>query len=825
MKYVPPILILLISLGTCLPLFSQNQSGNIGNQEFSHTKDSIHILLEYANTLIDTSPQKAYNIAEKVISTKKNIIIDADIALANKIKGEAKFNLNDFYKAKKHLNDAYEFYGKTNQKKLLSEVLFFLGRTHYSLSEYPDALGCYLRASDLFTELDNDSSLASTYQNIGLIYHDMSYFDKAEEYYLKALKINKTIQNKVDIAGLYQNLGSIKLRKGDIPAARVNYEKSLKIYQELDDQEGIGITYSNLGLIEFENKRYPKAKQYYIKALNTFKKINYNRGMIFALYNLGETYMHLDEFTESENSFKRSLRLSKKNNYSEGVVMNLQILSELYERNFAYEEALEYYKKYTETKDSLISKENEQKIAELESIHALESKEQEMSELIKENQRQKTHKTALLIIIALACLIIVITIISYIQTRTAKKELENHKNNLEKLVEKRTSELRLEITERKIAEESDKLKSAFLANMSHELRTPMNAIIAFSNFLREKTLSDDKKNEYINHIHSAGESLLCLIDDIIDSAKIEAKQLTINKHTTDITRLLTELYEIHSEIKHKHENVKLKLTCDRENHLIIHTDSMRLKQVINNLIENAFKYTLNGEIEFGLKEKEGGLEFFVSDTGIGVPEDKIETIFHRFSQVEYSPEKAFGGTGLGLAISRDLVHLLGGKIWVESVVDKGSDFRFFLPVEHIEKIPFLHEKSKYRQESIPEYNWKEKVILIAEDEELNYKVLDSTLSKTKAKIIRASDGEQAVEHCKKTKVDLVLMDIQMPKKDGYAATAEIKAIFPDLPIIAQTSFAMDGEKEKCLRAGCDDYLSKPLDINKLKRKISDYFMT
>ncbi len=824
MKLVPRIYIWLICISLFSPIFSQQKTDrDIGLSAHSNINDSIHYLLKRANSLTSESPTQAYELAEKAVALKGEVMIDYDIALANKIKGDSKFSLEEYYEAKKFYHDAINFYVNTDEDELKAEVLYSLGRTYYYLAEYSDALDSYYKASNLFILLGEKLYEARTYQNIGLIYHNMNAFDKAEDYYNKALEINKKLNHKTNIAGLYQNLGIIKFRQKDVKAAKSYYDKSLEIYEELKDYEGIGSSYSNLGLIHSENKNYKEALKYYQKAYDIFKKINFEMGMLYALYNIGETYLYLNNYTRAQHFFMESIKISENINYPEGILMNYDMLSKLYNKIGNYKEALKYHKNYTTLKDSIHSEKTMQKIAELESIHNLQIKEREVAELMLENQKQKSHKTTLIFIIALACLILVIIIIAYTQIRISKKELEHHKNNLEKLVEKRTSKLKLEMSERRIAEESDKLKSAFLANMSHELRTPMNAIIAFTNFLRDDRLPKRKKNEYINHIHSAGESLLRLIDDIIDSAKIEAKQLTISKRPTNITRLLSNIYKVHREIKHKGKSVKLVLNCDQEHFVIINTDEMRLKQVINNLLENAFKYTLEGQIEFGFMIKTGGLEFFISDTGIGIPKDKLKTIFERFSRVEYSLDKTFGGTGLGLAISKDLVHLLGGKIGVESEEGTGSIFSFFIPADPIEKIPAIQENSVGKVTKSTEYNWSDKTILIAEDEELNFKVLDSLLSKTKVSILRASDGEEAIEQCRGNKIDLVLMDIQMPKKDGYEATFEIKKMYPYIPVIAQTSFAMGGEKEKCLEAGCDDYLSKPLDINELKLKIAKYF--
>jgi len=218
--------------------------------------------------------------------------------------------------------------------------------------------------------------------------------------------------------------------------------------------------------------------------------------------------------------------------------------------------------------------------------------------------------------------------------------------------------------------------------------------------------------------------------------------------------------------------------------------------------------------------------FFVKDTGIGIPYEKQDKIFDRFSQIDSELNRKFGGTGLGLAISKNLAELLGGKIWVDSETDKGSAFYVLIPANDLRMVeisgPVLPQMNKLVNEK--KYNWATKTILVAEDEELNYKVLNSCLSKTKARILRAENGEKAIEICQQEKINVILMDIQMPVMDGYETAQRIKALNINVPIIAQTSYAMANEKEKCIDAGCDDYITKPLNLDQLLSLIDKFIV-
>lgn len=412
--------------------------------------------------------------------------------------------------------------------------------------------------------------------------------------------------------------------------------------------------------------------------------------------------------------------------------------------------------------------------------------------------------------------------------KIVEEELETYRKHLERLVKDRTDALEREITERKIAEESDKLKSAFLANMSHEIRTPMNAIIAFSEFLREPDLPQHEKTEYLDYIKSNGRSLLTLIDDILDIARIEAGQTNIKLEKCNINAILNELLVFYNENKKQRQKEHLQIIIRKaiaSDQLLIKTDPYRLRQILNNLIGNAMKYTERGYIEIGYDIPDAKMiQFYVKDTGIGIQKDKLPYIFERFRQVESEYNRKFKGTGLGLAISKNLVELMGGSIHVESVPDEGSTFYFSLPFKAGEENPEENIPSQHTQPAPKEfYDFSNKIILIAEDEEVNFRILKITLEKTNAIVVRAYNGAEALEICKSQHIDMVLMDLQMPEMDGYEATVRIKQVKPGLPIVAQTANAMPEEKEKCLAMGFDDYLGKPIQLSELQNKVN-YFL-
>ncbi len=371
------------------------------------------------------------------------------------------------------------------------------------------------------------------------------------------------------------------------------------------------------------------------------------------------------------------------------------------------------------------------------------------------------------------------------------------------------------------AEESDKLKSAFLANMSHEIRTPMNAILGFATLIRNRVLSSDKRREYIDLINTNCRQLLHIITDIIDISKIEAGQISIFNKNFLLNKALIDLQLIFiNQIEVLKKPIELTLNTGlRDNESAVFSDKVRLDQILTNLLSNAIKFTDKGKIEFGYTlDRRRDLIFYVRDTGIGMTEDEQKIIFDRFRQASTSFSKMYGGTGLGLSISKGLTEKLGGKIWVESKIDEGSSFYLRIPYKpgiHIERPPQIN----YNED----YCWEGKIILVAEDEDANYNLLETILGPTKAKVLRAKTGEEAVIICTENKkIDLVLMDMKMPDMNGFVATGKIKNKNRKLPIIAQTAYAMSTDEETCLKAGCDDYISKPIRIDDLLRKIERY---
>jgi PAS domain S-box-containing protein len=369
------------------------------------------------------------------------------------------------------------------------------------------------------------------------------------------------------------------------------------------------------------------------------------------------------------------------------------------------------------------------------------------------------------------------------------------------------------------AEESDRLKTAFLANMSHEIRTPMNAILGFSQLLGMPGLEKEQVSNYVETITNSGKQLLGLIDDIISISQIEAGIIDINYENTSINYLLKSVYKLFTLLAdQKGINFRFENKLP-DNFVSISTDPRRIQQVLINLLNNAFKFTTKGTIRFGCSLVDNNVEFFISDTGIGINESDEKIIFERFMQVHKSNDVIYGGTGIGLSISQAIVDKLGGKIWVERKEEEGAEFRFTITA--VKQYQEVNDENKDIITQIPDF--KNKTILVAEDEEYNFQLLEILLSQTGAGIIKARNGIEAVKVFNKNdNIDIILMDIKMPLKNGIDATIEIRKTNKVIPIIAQTAYAQVGDKDRIIEAGCNDYIAKPIQRDDLYEILYKY---
>lgn len=416
---------------------------------------------------------------------------------------------------------------------------------------------------------------------------------------------------------------------------------------------------------------------------------------------------------------------------------------------------------------------------------------------------------------------------SQLVLKNEKQKTTDINVHLEAQVKERTSKLvksNKELYAAKVlAEESQRLKSVFLATMSHELRTPLNAIIGFSDFISSGEIKENENIEFANLINKSGMHLLSLVDSLFDITLIDSGEVKLNPSEFNLLEVLSAVNSIivQEQVSLGKEDIKISfIPGDIKRDFRVFSDENKLKQVLINLLKNALKFTESGEIKYWCEEitAKGNsyLRFNVSDTGIGIPKDKIELIFDVFRQADDTHSRKHGGVGIGLSVVRKLINMMGGEVGVESMEGNGSTFYFTI--------------SNYKAEDFPEADIEEspiemkasgnKRIMVAEDDGPSFSLLELLLKKWGYEVVWAKNGEIALNMlADKQKFDLILMDMNMPVMNGFDATAQIKKLYPENIVIAQTAYAVSGDKERALAIGCDDYITKPISSKKLESMI------
>ncbi|WP_396185442.1 ATP-binding protein [Flavobacterium sp.] len=695
------------------------------------------------------------------------------------------------------------FSQRNNSNEKIDSVAYynFLSNSNVKANKYKNAL-YYTQKAIIYSKSNSDLEAQSIQTfNLGKLYYDVKKYDDAIEAFNSSISITTSLQQSSIQASTFYYLGMCYMKKKNFSKAKICFDKAQSLYDALkittsNDLLNLqrGILYKLQGNLNLASTIFNTiiAKPDGPTILDTKAE---------ALYQIGIIEMSQNRNILALNYFKKALDLNAKNKNLEQKEAILLALSTVYEKMLNKNDAYTFLKQHTNLKESISLLDNEKLgVDDYEKFKESERLE-EVAKINKENiEQEKTSKFSKLIsILAIA----LISILSLLSLSLYKNNIIRTRSNL--LLEEKNKEL---ILAKEKAEEASNARSEFLSTVSHELRTPLNAINGIAHLLLEEKPKKSQLN-YLESLQFSGNYLTNFINDILEINKIDSSKAEIENINFNLKLLLENIQNSLKELASSNNNdFNLEIDEDIPNYII--GDPTKLSQILMNLINNAIKFTQNGTVTLksklsSIEDKKASIFFEVKDTGIGIPEDKLETVFDSFSQGSIGINRKYGGTGLGLTIVKKLVEILGGTIKLESKVNQGSSFTFELPFK-VSKKPFKSEKKTV---IINDSVLIGKKMLVVEDNKINQMISKKMLENKGILCEIIDNGEEAVEISKNYKFDMILMDIHLPGINGTIVTKKIREFDTITPIIALTAISLNENRENLLSFGMNDVITKP----------------
>jgi signal transduction histidine kinase/CheY-like chemotaxis protein/Flp pilus assembly protein TadD len=676
-----------------------------------------------------------------------------------------------------------------------------LRNANVKANKYKDAL-LYTQKAIHYSKVNNrtESQARETF-NLGKLYYDVKKYDDAIKAFNKSISLSKPLEPNSIQAYTYYYLGMCYMQKRSFDNAKICFDKTQSSFDILKITDTADLINLQRGIIY-------KSKGKFDLASSTFSTIiaKPDNQVILdskteSLYQIGTIEMAQDRNNLALNYFNKALELNSKNKNLKQKSAILLALSSVYEKMLDKNSAYSYLKQHTNLEESISISDNEklgvddyEKFKESERLKEVEQTDEENKEQEKANKFSK-----LISILAIA----LISILSLLSLALYKNNIIRTQSNL--LLEEKNKEL---IIAKERAEKASKARSEFLSTVSHELRTPLNAINGIAHLLLEEK---PKKSQmkYLESLEFSGNYLTTFINDILEIQKIDSNKIEIENIDFNLKKLLENIQNSLKELASiNNNNFAIEIDSKIPDNLI--GDPTKLSQIILNLINNALKFTHNGSVKLIAKlisseDNNANVYFEVKDNGIGIPEDKLDSVFSSFSQGSVDINRKYGGTGLGLTIVKKLTEILGGEINLKSTVGKGSSFSFELQFTKGEK----QLKVKEKQKTYDEAHLKNKKILVVEDNKINQMVSKKML-KNKGILCEIIDnGEEAIEIARNNKFDMILMDVHLPGINGTIATQQIRKFDKTTPIIALTAISLNENREMLLSFGINDVITKP----------------
>lgn len=769
--------------------------------------------------------ENAINLSEKL----KNDSITVDISILN---GYVYLFNNDKKNSFHNFDRAYQIVRKSHKSFLLARVYIALGDWYNASGNLQAAIDFYHSSSIICEKLNDSGGYIWSMNKLGMLFAGWQRYNDALDYLRKAL-IKCDEVHILDGSGFtHRNLGEVYIYKKEYKDALKNYVAAFKIEKNTNNKAGMAESLCGEAEIMLNDKNMSRVSSLVDSAIMLFAgnidpSVQAEISRINGLYNLEK-----GNYSKARIELERAISLSKNNEQVRLRLSSLMGMKELCERQNNYAEAYQFSNKYDALRDSIFSLKSHVGLIERRLIYRSDEFQQRIRSLESDNKIDEAEVSNHEQIMLKQRLLILFGVIGFMLVSLLLFLIFKHNrtiSHVNQLLNSKNEDILFQNDQIKNAlvkvQQSENLKTTFLSNMSHEIRTPMNAIMGFSELLEFNEFNDEDTDQFVNHIIANSEILLKIVDDIIDFAKIEAGDFTPILAPCRIDMMLCEIEDAFSTRLTSQQNGKpslsIKLPSFVQN-LVLNTDGIRFRQVLNNLLDNALKFTAKGFIEFGVDRiEENNIYFFVRDTGIGISEENKAFIFERFRQVEDTFTRKFGGVGLGLSLSKSFVEMLGGKIWIESVPDQGSTFWFTLPVDH----NVLNDNNENNTNTrILNHDWKNHTILLLDGVSTVIQQYEYILRPTHIKIITAKDCFEAIDFLKsKNPPELILMDLQSPRINCVDAIKLFRRIMPDTPILVQSVKTLQENGGCMVDEEIDNSLYRPIHSNDLIEKLNYYF--
>lgn len=714
------------------------------------------------------------------------------------------------------LISTFSYSQKKKSVKEIDSVAYYsnLSDSNVKDNKYKDALNYTQKAIQYSIEKKLSQSEAKQTYNLGKLYYDVKKYDDAINAFNKSLSLSKKIEANSTQASTHYYLGMCFMQKGEYGKAKINFSKAEYIYITLNISDATDLIKLQKGIIIKSQGDYKLASSIFNEIIvkpDNQVNLDCKTG---ALYHIGTLEMLANRNNLALNYLNKALDLNEKSNNLEQKSAILLALSKVFEKLLDKNNAYFYLKQYSNLEETISISDNKKLgVDDYEKFKESERLKEIKRTNAEAEKQEKTNKFSKLISILAIALISILSLLS----------LSLYKNNIirtqsNKLLEEKNKEL---ILAKEKAEKASQARTEFLSTVSHELRTPLNAINGITHLLLE---GKPKKSQmhYLESLEFSGNYLTKFINDILEINKIESDKSQIENINFNLILLIENIQSSLKELA-KINNNDFTLKIDPKTPKYIIGDPTKLSQILLNLINNALKFTKNGEVIINttlvsLVDKNATVLFEIKDTGIGIPEEKLETIFDSFSQGSIDINRKYGGTGLGLTIVKKIVELLDGKINLESKVNVGSSFTFEIPFKVGKKPHEIRSTKKGKNHK----SFDGKLILVVEDNKINQMITKKMLENKGILCEIIDNGEESIEKCRDNKFDLILMDVHLPGINGTIAAQEIRKFDTTTPIIALTAISLNENRESLLSYGMNEVITKPFNPEDLYNIINKY---